>query len=64
MDEAPQKIHKKTKRQIMKDMMKIMELCAKIFVESKKLTLNGQDQVEVNLSYHSAACKPFTLLKL
>ena len=67
MDEALQKIHKKTKRQIMKGMMKIMELCAcNKFFESKKLTLNGQHQVEVNLSYHSekiAPCKPFTLLK-
>ena len=45
--------------------MKIMELCAKKFVELKKLTLNGQHQAEVNLLYHSeriAACKPFTLL--
>ena len=35
----------------------------KKFVESKTLSLNGQHQVEVNLSYHServAACKPFT----
>ena len=40
-------------------------LCNK-FAESKKLTLNGQHQVEVNLSYLSeriAPCKPFTLLK-